>query len=314
MAHNFRRLFPVLRLIMNSIAQQQNTDRQISLLAAQRTLYSRAKTVAAIQILLTIPLASMWSLLASVYPSLRVWATLWGISISLIDASFLEWLQNKWKAQAAKIKEQFDCDVLQLPWNESRVGQRPEPELIAAASRDVKDLAVLRDWYSPSVSKIPLHAARIICQRSSLWWDKQLRHNYRIGIIVVIVTLFAASFFTSVYTHLTLEKFVLAVFAPLSPMLLWVIKEFRKQSAAVVSLERTQIHAEQIWRLLCGGKLTEEESLREARTIQDELYDRRKNNPLIFDWVYRLARSRQDLSMNTASEEFVRQFQQAQGS
>jgi SMODS-associating 4TM effector domain len=129
----------------------------------------------------------------------------------------------------------------------------------------------------------------------------------------VIVILFATSFFTSVYTHLTLEKFVLAVLAPLLPMLLWAIKEFRKQSAAVKSLERTQIHAEQAWGLLCEGKLTEEQSLHEARGIQDALYDRRKTNSLIFDWVYRLARNRQDSSMNIASEEFVRQFQQAQG-
>jgi predicted pore-forming effector associated with SMODS systems len=48
----------------------------------------------------------------------------YGIAISVLDISVLEPLQKKKRTVAAKIQELFDCNVLNLGWDDFGVGYR----------------------------------------------------------------------------------------------------------------------------------------------------------------------------------------------
>lgn len=49
---------------------------------------------------------------------------------------------------AAKIQEQFDNGLFQLPWNSFLCGQTPTPRLVSEGNRRFRgDWTKLRDWY-----------------------------------------------------------------------------------------------------------------------------------------------------------------------
>jgi hypothetical protein len=56
---------------MNNICQQQNTERELELLAAQRQLYSDAKNLQIISVIIGVPIVITWSILVAIFPSLN---------------------------------------------------------------------------------------------------------------------------------------------------------------------------------------------------------------------------------------------------
>ena len=167
---------------MNSILQDQNTQRSLNLLAAQRQLYSDAKGLQMVSLIMSVPVVIAWSILVALFPPLCVYAALWGITATLIELLFFSRLQKSTQEKAAKIQQIFDCEVLQFNWASLSCGVRIEPEAIVDASnrykRKKRNLKKLQNWYPTSVDKLPIHQARIICQRSNVWWDAQLRRRY----------------------------------------------------------------------------------------------------------------------------------------
>ncbi|MBD1212654.1 MAG: hypothetical protein H9534_07925 [Dolichospermum circinale Clear-D4] len=63
---------------MNNIPQEQNIPHQLERLAAQRQLYSDAKNIQNINIILSIPSVIIWSILIVFFPGLQIYAALWG--------------------------------------------------------------------------------------------------------------------------------------------------------------------------------------------------------------------------------------------
>ncbi len=119
---------------MNSIAIEQNTDRQLQRLAAQRQLYVSAKRVFGFQLFVSGPLAVASAFLALAFPSLKGYVALWGLLVVAGDIFWLTPWQKRLRDSAARVQEAFDCDVLSLPWNELKAGRHPDPELVKEQS------------------------------------------------------------------------------------------------------------------------------------------------------------------------------------
>lgn len=293
------------------ILEKQNEPQQLDRLAAQCYLYARAKIYLGLQITLTIGIPFVLAISANLWPQVKVWASLWGICVSLLDAAVLESIQKSRKLEAAKIQELFDCDVLVLPWNPLKVGQRPDPETVAAAAKSYKTThrkwGAVTNWYPPAIAELPLQPARLICQRTNCWWDANLRRRYSSWIVGSLSLLGILVLVIGILTGITLEKFVLAILAPLSSAFLWGIREYKKQKAAALTLDRLKSFCESLW-----GRAKYEEVSEDAdqsgRALQDEIFDHRKSNPLIVDWFYRLLRDRNEEQMNKGAEHLVQEY------
>jgi transposase len=76
-------------------------------------------------------------------------------------------------------------------------GESPDEEEVIEYS--TKYLAVdsqysqLRDWYRVEVGTVPLHLARIICQRSNIRWDVKLRRRYGAVVLAFVSIAMTAS-------------------------------------------------------------------------------------------------------------------------
>lgn len=300
---------------MSTIPEDQLQQKQLDRLAAQRRLYSDAKRVQAIQIILVIPAVVIWAVLVAWYPGLRVYAASWGIGLALLDVLVFARVQSNLKERAAKIQELFDCEVLRLEWSILKAGRRPDAETILEASSRYGNLntsdTTLRDWYPREVGKLPIHLARIICQRINCWWDARLRQRYAMGVLVVGILLVICVLLVGLIGGLTLEKFVLAVLAPLLPAVVLGIRQFDENLERMKVADRLKQYSEDLWEEALRGGETPEELTAKSRNLQDAIYDNRRISPLIFDWIYQRLKTRQEEQANKGAESLVTEAKKA---
>ena len=293
------------------IPDAQNTALNLARLAAQRRLYSRAKTVEVVQLIFTVPVVVLWSFLVLWHRQWEAGAALYGEVLTMLDLFLLTPYQRTLKERAAKIQELFDCEVLDLPWHDVKLGPRPAAEEVLEWSGGVQrpepDLSLLRDWYPVSARTLPRPLARLVCQRANVWWDAKLRRRYAGwvvgGVAAVTVSVLTVSFLGG----LTFERFVLAGVSPLLPVLVLAHREYNEQMEAARTCDELRAHAERLWDAALAARVSPDELRVDGRDLQDEIYDRRRRSPLIFDWVYRRLRREDEELMNRGAEQLVEQ-------
>lgn len=297
---------------MNNIPQEQNTQRKLELLAAQRQLYSDAKNLQLISLIIAVPIVIVCSILVAVFPQLAVYNGLLGIIATFLEIFVFSPFQKSTQEKAAKIQQIFDCEVLQFNWTRLNCGIPVERELVIDASNRYKrkhqNYSVLQNWYPISVGQLPIDQARIICQRFNVWWDAKLRRRYSKGIIVILVVLTIIVLLIGLIRDLTLEKFLLAVLAPLLPAFVLGLRQYTENNEAAVRLDGLHENAEiLLYKAICK-KLTQPDLEIESYNLQIQIYHNRCRNPLIFDWIYSFLRNKQEEQMNICAESIVEEF------
>lgn len=295
--------------VVCKIPDEQNSEKQIGRLAAFSLFYQRAKVVAAIQFTLAVPMAVVSAGIIAYEPKVKVWTTLFALTVALVDALILERIQNYFRKLAARTQEQFDCDLFGLEWRSLRGGEKPEiGDVLHAANRFKKknsEMSHLKDWYPPAVDKVPLSLARLICQRTNCWWDSSLRKKYANALIAILLLVIVTVIVIALFQHQTVEQMILTVYAPIAPAILWTVREVRRQHDAAEALDKLRSHVERIWASALKGQPTRAELDAAAREIQDSLFDGRSKNPLIFDWINNLVRPSHQISMNAKADEMI---------
>lgn len=299
---------------MNSIPQEQNAHRKLDLLAAQRQLYSDAKRLQMLSVIISVPVVIVWSILVALFPLLAVYAGLWGIVVTFLELLVFSRLQKSTQEKAAKVQQIFDCEVLQFDWVSLNCGIRVEPETIIDASNRFKhknpNCSNLPDWYPVSVGRLPISQARIICQRSNVWWDSQLRRRYSNWIVIILVALTTTVLLIGLIGGLTLEKFLLAVLAPLIPAFVFGLRQYTEHNEAATRLDRLRENAEALIQEVINGRFTSQDLERESYGLQTQIYDNRRRSPLFFDWLYSRLRRKNEEQMNRGAESLVQDLTQ----
>lgn len=243
---------------------------------------------------------------------MKVLAACWGILITLADIFWLTPWQNRLKDSAAKIQEMFDCDVLELPWNDLKAGKRPDPELIKEAAEEyakkpLKD-APLENWYDHSeIDSLPIHVARIACQRTNCWWDAKQRRLYANYIVFIVISIFILVFGLSLTNALSLENFILNVLVPLLPVFVLGIRQYREQTEAANRLDKLKDYSESLWKDVLLKKSKQHEFTGKSRGLQDEILEHRRKSPPIFDFIFRRLHNSYNDKMNFGLDEFIKE-------
>ena len=219
----------------NNIPATQDQEAQQRLLWARRELYAKGKRILTGQLALTLLVPIIGSIAAIWFPAIKPTVALVSLIIAVLDPTVLDRWQKKIRKTAAQLQEQFDCAVLQMPWDEFTAGPRVDHETIHEYSTKFDpsnpDPKLLK-WYPAAVGQIPLYLGRIICQRTNLWYDGKLRRQWAGWALVLATVLSAVLLGIAMYTGLTVESFVVSVLAPASPIIIWCLREFYRQSDA----------------------------------------------------------------------------------
>lgn len=311
----------------NSITQRQLLPENLDRLAAQRTLYSTAKIVMAVQLILSVPVIIVLSILSQFLKSSYFldqfgktidmsWVVIsCGIIITLLDALCLSPVVVNLKEKAAKIQELFDCSVLSLQWNAILAGSKPGPEDIIENANKYKKkdekYEQLLDWYSKEVGTIPLPAARILCQRSNIRWDTDLRKKVNVYLILLSTLTFFILLFIGIIGESDIGSFIIMLIAPCLPIFEFSIRYVLQNMKAIKSLKDLKSQAEKAWNDAKKSLLPDKQLEGISRQLQDVIYNTRKTNPLIFDKIYQIFRSRQENSMNYSCDQLVSDYKKS---
>lgn len=288
---------------MNTIATEQNLDIHLQQLAAQRHLYSTAKTIFGVHLILSIPITILIAGFAFANPTIKVYGAVWGISLFLADVLLLSpWIKDL-KTKAAGVQEAFDCELFKLPKDDLRTGRSPDPELIKCQADKYKKIEKknhpLTNWYDKSVGDLPLHLGRLSCQRSNCWWDSKQKRLYA-KILAGLGTLSILSIFIPAFAlKMSLPSFVLA-FNSIMPLLGFCYRQYVENVEAASRLDTLKEFAEKVWDKSFKD-LSEGEAETLSRRLQSEIYESRKKGPLVFDFIFNRLRNDYESQMNHGS-------------
>jgi len=297
----------------NSIPERQNEPEFLKRMSAAIHLYTAAKRCAAVQAAATVLAPLALSITSIVAPQVAVWSALYSLLIAILDPALFDRVQKHWKEQAATLQELFDCDLFELPWNALVCGERPSPELIHRAAERFSGTTP-KDWYPVAIRVLTMPFGRLICQRSSVSWDSELRRRYVLTLRILSGILGIAIVVIAFALNLPLQVFILSLLAPAVPIVQWMIKEAGLQQDSLDRLDRLSSFIDQTWEGVLKGEINDDGSIAASRQIQDQLYLHRESNQPIQDWIYRLFRPSQEGEMQAAAEVLVEEALAAAGS
>jgi len=287
---------------------RQNENSSLTFLAAQRQIYCDEKLLFGAQLALA-GINALAGALIAIQPGTNFFVVGSGLIVTILNEA-LAFTTGKQQKQAARIQEQFDCYVLGLPSNPLHTGEPEAPEVLAkAAGRyDPTKAPPLQDWYVGNLQKLPLTAARILCQRTNCSYDIGLRERYgralwiTFGIAIVIVTLIGTLGGMTVFDWLS--KLV----GPLLPALCLIFKHNKANHESIERLTELRAHADQLWNQCQSKALSDDELLERSRRLQDELFDHRSRSLLQFEWLYKLSRPSVESYVTASADSMIEEF------
>jgi len=300
----------------NSIPERQNEEDQLKFLRARQQTYAQATRFLVVQLVVTLLVPLLGAVLAIVNPPAKPYVAAASLIVLLLDILWLDRRQKTLIKRAAKLAEQYDCAVLDLPWNEFTVGERIESEEIHTAAKAYTrhhDDTRLLDWYPVEVGALPLSLARIVCQRTNLHYDRRLRTMYGDGIRAGAVFVVLAMAIYGLVQNLSVTAWVLTM-APTAPVLAWAGREFYRQRDTAEPLEKLLREARKFWNDALFNGCDENQCLARSREFQNAIYSRRSSSPLVFPLVYRFRREQLEDEMQDGAADFLKQYEQAQSS
>ncbi|MGO8105350.1 S-4TM family putative pore-forming effector [Rhizobium leguminosarum] len=293
------------------ISTRQDSSNALMLMQARQQVWLVAKRVLVVQFALTVVAALAIGVLNLLFPSLRHITAAIALFLALLDVAFLDrWYKSLLKKNA-KIGEEFDTYVLNIPWNDFVVGRRVSPEYIDKASKSYAKRSSdekLKSWYPPEFSSIPEHIGRLLCQRTNLWYDAELRRQYAYILMAFAFVIVTIGLFVAWFNSLTFPELVIAFMVPATPLLLWCLREIFRQLDTATSQDTTRQSTETLWIKAADSTFDVAKSEAIARQCQDAIYARRGGSSLVFPGVYSWLRPRFEKKMNSVAGTLLEQY------
>ena len=305
-----------------TVSTRQNEPTQSLRLNAMRRFYATAAALSAGTALAALAIALSGPIAEHYFESRRPWLALIGICFGAFEILFLKQRENALRQRAAAIQEQFDCDVLELPWNPIAVEKPPADEPVIGAvegsNSDSEPPGNQQNFYSPEVDAVPPVAGRLIAQRANLYSDSELRRPYAVLLWMVALAVPAVLIVWTLASGRDVVA-LLIVFATALPLVLWAGQEAWSQNAAADRAQRLRKSADDIWKTLIAEvlrqptweRIDEDRYLDVSRTLQDQLYLHRLESPKVPDWFYKQSRERTERQRSGLVRELAEEFQRA---
>ena len=165
----------------------------------------------------------------------------------------------------------------------------------------------LRDWYPPILRALPLDEARLVCQLSTITWNRA-QQRLSGGIFLILAILYGVVLYALAIAcqNVDVAVMVLATSIPLAIVFSRIFVEHRESAQAYARIEK---YAEKLWEHVVTGAVSPDKLRVECRSIQDELFARQCQRPLVFNWVYKILRGGYNTRMGKTAEDYVAQWQ-----
>lgn len=292
-----------------TLLKRQDELDALRLLIAQKRLYSRAKRWVAIRWFGMLAVGLAAPIVAVIWPQSSVVVGSIAGAWLFLGRTLLMHVQKENTEQAAAVQEQFDFYVYAMPSGTPRpkmpsledisLVAGPEDKLVATAEQEK-----MLGWYVLAEDD-PGELAVAIAQRSNAAYSYRLLRITG-SIWSVVAVLWTATLITiCVVTGLTLATFLLGVVLPLLPAFLDVTEY-------VVGIVRSAKDREALYREIESriGNKDEPITGENLRVWQEALFELRRDTPTVPDFIYNLARRRNEEAMSVASAQLSQRAHQ----
>jgi hypothetical protein len=293
------------------IIQEQDSDASIRYLSAQKQLYIKGKTTFAFQVIIAVPIPIIISIVTPLL-SKPEQGIIWIFVLYSIIATFLEFFCEdramKLKKLAASIQEKFDTTVLLIGWNKTLIPNKPEDGLILRYyNKYFKKYKIdkLYGWYSNEVLPVNTNIATLLCQRTNCSYDFTLRKRYTNTILLLAASTFMILLVLAGQNGITIPTFISGVLFPSLPVFVLAYKQISSNNEAIENLKELK---DLIENELEQIKITDTIDIHLVRQIQDKIYLKRINSPLLPEWAYNFLRQNLEEEMHFSMKEKIKEL------
>ncbi len=213
---------------------------------------------------------------------LGAFGVLWTV-IYLVTENY----RKKKTEQGAKLQEQFDTELFELPWNEILCKSKitTDTRIDLAKEYDGNDLT---NWYSLEVdSSLPKAIAIILCQRINFSWELKLRKRFVTFLIILLVAYYGIFIGFFVAKNIGFYDILLLI-APSLSFLTYGVQNSLSLRNHINSKNETLSQIDNLLNKYSESR--EEPNNGTLRQIQDIIYTERTVPEKIPDWFYRLSK------------------------
>ncbi|MFL1895561.1 S-4TM family putative pore-forming effector [Aquimarina sp. 2-A2] len=268
---------------MNDIIEKQNKKEFIEYLKAQRVAYSQCKIFQIfdlVSILIAIILPIIGIIKKDFVNYLGAFGVLWTI-IYLISENY----RRKKTEQGAKLQEQFDTELYDIPWNNILCKNKISSDIRIDLAEKYKD-GGLKNWYSKEVDKtLPKPIAILLCQRINFSWELKLRKLFVTFLVFTSVLYYGAFLGFFIYKNIGFYDILLLLVPSLS-FLIYGIQNSLSLKSHIVAKRETLNQIDGFLNAYSSNRDLPNESI--LRQIQDVIYSERTFPEKIPDWFYKL--------------------------
>ncbi|MEU8370088.1 S-4TM family putative pore-forming effector [Micromonospora tulbaghiae] len=285
-----------------SIAHAQNSERALTLLAAQRRLYSDAKSIQGIRLLIT-AVGAVGGVAAAL--AFSPWRTSIGIitGLVLLSVSVLGGAREKRKIkEASSVQEELDVMLFGLDWNELCADRPTATTITTAATRHKSDRSDLRNWY-PDTGTVPYPMNVLICQNSNLGWGSTAHRAWAATVTGAIVVLLCVSAVITVAGRMGVVEALIAVVVPQLSLFKELYEMTRSNLDAATSKSSAEGKVLSLWRR--GLTNPAAVTIGDCRAVQDKVLQFRQSGASIPDWFHNRLRPRQEATMRATASHLI---------
>lgn len=293
----------------NNIVELQNRPENIKMLKAMRHLYSKVGVLTNHYFIFCVLVPIVISF-AKPFISSEDYQVLFHFMIaynllSLIAGLWLECKIKKERVLAAKIQQQFDCNVFELQWNRYAFGTQPTVEEIDSNAKFSNDEDFI-NWYDKDVDAVNRMLAVIICQRINLTYDVALRKKFLCSLTIISIIILIIILGIAFYEDEGLRTTIVFVAVPLIPVIRWFFSTRKANDDNMEKCERTKkIIDDYLEKYRNNGIVFSDIDLCE---IQNCIYEHRKTAFKIPDFIYNKMRSKQEEATHITVGELITRY------
>lgn len=269
-----------------TVLAKQNEAESLELLAAMRQNYIYQKRVLALLFILNIVVVIVLAVLASLLSSqiFNEWVAVYGVFLTFIDVVFLTPRMKGFGVRAAAIQELFDCYVLGLSKHIVKQPDCVDRYDISTAAKAYKEVpgAPLRGWYSEVTAEMTASEAVYNAQLMNVWWDKKQKEIFQKWALIVLGILSCIVLLTAYMQDLGFRSLLAYVMPLILPAVIFWFNFHSGLAGDITRLQKLEA--------LVRGSSANSYGSDKARQIQDAIYEHRRTNTPVFDWIFKRLR------------------------
>jgi len=264
---------------MNEICSKQNQPENIDLLKAQAAVYKESEKLSNFDFFMSAGTTALLLVLRIIIAHLEIWGVITAILAAIVTVcSFsLSFVISNRKDLAARMQMLFDCNVLDINWNDAVLGRQPKQEEIDHYKiiQTRKDESTFCGWYNERVKGKPMDVARILAYQENISYDVNLRKAFiTINSILCFILLVLTVYLIAINNNFWL---------PLIPLLAFLLKISIANVRSLLKFKAVIDDFNEILDLLVNHKYV---GVKRFNTLFHSMYEHRRRTYKIPDKVF----------------------------